>query len=115
MRRANGAASSLCDSCAKQILLVEVAQVCNVQYAEIRREAWRQLIGRIVALFDKNGGEPITHDLLALVQDLWMIIDHHIVRGSIGPHNLTPVLLLMREEQDSPLNDPGKMTLDSFL
>jgi hypothetical protein len=81
-----------------------VSQISDMLNCEIGSEAFWRWVGRVVALHDENGGEAIPHDLLGSMQDVWVIVDHHIVIGGVGARDLIQVLLLMREDYDAPLN-----------
>ena len=55
----------------KQLFPLVVSQVPDMWEGEIRYEAFRQPIGSIVALLDKNGGEAIPHDPLGIAYELF--------------------------------------------
>ena len=99
----------------KELFLPIVSQISDMLNCEIGSEAFRRWVGRVVALHDENDGEAIPHDLLGSMQDVWVIVDHHIVIGGLGPRDLIQVLLLMREDYDAPLNYLYKAGPDDFL
>ncbi len=56
-----------------------VTKIPNVINGDIRREAIGQCSMRILALADKNSCDLLLHDVLHIEENIWFIVNAHIV------------------------------------